>query len=283
MSNTLEKWLFMVYPCWCYSRGILAAVLVFGMALSFQVPVYAQSDEAVSLDSRNLGLTYQNNGNFGKALFYYERALALAPDDPAILNDIGLMHEYLGHNTDAEKSYLKAISLDANFMAAYGNLGFFYSKQRQYALAVKYLNTRVAKGKAGDPWILAAQEELNAIYDKVPALNAQRINHEAAEFSQGLATARERMKQRAAREQSVGFEAAYAQGMKALEAGRFDEAIPSLEAAVGLMPNSGAARHGLKRARYGKQKSDLEAEARLFKEESKSHLVVQALNNAAVQ
>lgn len=262
-------------------KTIGALVLLLLLAVSFQPPAFAQSDESEAIASRQQGFKYQSRGDFKMALFYYQRALALQPDSAATYNDIALMQEYSAANQDAEQNYLKAISLDHLYLPAYANLGNFYAKQGQYAQAARYLRQRVEKGRPDDPWTVKAQEDLDDVCRKVPALKSEQLRLQAEALDGKIVEAKDKMKRSAARNNTLDFEGAYLKGISEYTARRYDTAIESLETAVMLNPRSHFARDALRRAKFAREKSQIEAQAAMMQSEKKSRSVAMTLNSAA--
>ncbi|MBF0387663.1 MAG: tetratricopeptide repeat protein [Candidatus Omnitrophica bacterium] len=258
-------------------------VIVLLLTALFQYPAAAQSDESDAVDSRRQGFAFQEQGDYSKALFYYLRALALQPGNAAICNDAALMQEYVGAVKEAEQGYLKAISLDRDYLPVYANLGMFYSKQGQYVLAAKYLRQRVERGRPEDPWTLQAQEELIKVCKKVPALEAERLRAQAEELDNKIVQAKDKMKRSAERNRSLDFQTAYQSGLDALTSRDFSKAVEALETAVMLNPRSNGAREALRRARFGKEKVLLESQSVVMQMDDKNRSVAKALDSYSSQ
>jgi tetratricopeptide (TPR) repeat protein len=282
MKNTFERSGFIFYPSPRFLR-VIALVVFFLFSVLSRQQVFAQSDESVARESRQRALMCQNNGEFKKALFYYERALALQPGMAALYNDIGLMNEYLGHTKEAEENYLKAISLDYNYLPAYANAGAFYSKLGQYSLAARYLRERVARGRTDDQWTRKAQAELMNVYRQAPGLNAEHLRQEADEFSAEILEARLKLKQSAERNKTMDFEAAYKKGVDAFKARRFNDAVEALETAVALNPRSTGASEALVRARFANDKSYLEHDAMQQRADIRKDSISETLDHVSSQ
>jgi Flp pilus assembly protein TadD len=58
------------------------------------------------------GTVLAKQGNYGSAIPYYERALALAPDQPSLLNNLALAHAMEGHPDRAEPLLRRAAAAD---------------------------------------------------------------------------------------------------------------------------------------------------------------------------
>jgi len=75
----------------------------------------------------------------------------VAPD-PLLSNNIGLCYYKLGRYPEAERAYLEAIELRADYATAMDNLSLVYSKQDRLDLAISYAE-RALRLKPGDPGI----------------------------------------------------------------------------------------------------------------------------------
>jgi tetratricopeptide (TPR) repeat protein len=71
------------------------------------------------------------------ALDYYNAALAKKPNDPRLLNKIGITDLMMQRYKEAKKSFEHAIRSDRVFSDAYNNLGVVYYENRQYRTAIK--------------------------------------------------------------------------------------------------------------------------------------------------
>ncbi|NLE65134.1 MAG: tetratricopeptide repeat protein [Elusimicrobia bacterium] len=252
-------------------RSVLAWSLLVLSASFFMIfpagsPAWAETDAQVAFDLRAQGLAAQERGDLSTALFYFLRAVAITPNDPIIQNDVGSACDQLGQIEDAEKAYRKAIELDKDYLPAYANLGFLYSKLGRHDEAIYYLTQRVARGSPDDRWTLEAQQELERVYDRVPALKRARIQRQAEDLDMVIEEGKRRLEDKARREQAVGFDVAYQKGYEFLDARKYDEAVASFETAVLLDPRSAEARYALKKAKYDKEHAELTEEARMIRE-----------------
>jgi tetratricopeptide (TPR) repeat protein len=284
MKNDLVKARFIGYPYshlqWSYvCRLAFVSILFFAVTILFQTQLLAESDKEVALEYRNRGYALQQKGEYKQAWFYFTRAVALDPENPDLYNDKGLMEEYLGMKDEAEDSYRKALEVDRKYLPATTNLGMLYARQKQYSLAAQYLKQRVDLGQADDPWTLEAQVQLDQIYEMVPSLKMQQVKDQAEVMSREIARAKDDMRRLADKNRKIGFETAYENGMTLLKQKRYDEAIQSLEAATVLDPRSMAARHGLKRAHYDKEKAVQDAQDAIAREENKHWTVQESLDD----
>lgn len=71
------------------------------------------------------------------ALDYFHAALAKAPDNPSIINKIGISQLMLQRYKEAGKTFDQAIKKNRKFAEAYNNLGVVQYERRKYAAAAK--------------------------------------------------------------------------------------------------------------------------------------------------
>lgn len=264
----------MYYPFKLYSfRGtaflLWAVVCVPFFLVTAPSFSFAQSDERVAGEYRSRGLQAQNNGRIKEALFYYQQASALLPDDASLKNDVALMQDNLGQNEEAQENYRQALALDPQYLPVYFNMGRFYAKQGLYPLAAKYLKERISRGSADDPFTLQAQEELETVYNAVPALQAEHLSRQAMVLTDMITEGKKRLQKRVGKDTTTSFEAAYQQGIAAFVDKRFDDAVEALETAVVLNPRSIDARHALQRARLENDRGYLQLESRDYRQRLK--------------
>ncbi|HUO27262.1 MAG TPA: tetratricopeptide repeat protein [Candidatus Aquilonibacter sp.] len=79
------------------------------------------------------------------ALDYYDAALAKKPEDPRLLNKIGITELMMQRYREAKKSFERAIRADREFADAYNNLGVVFYEARKYRSAVKQYRHAIAK------------------------------------------------------------------------------------------------------------------------------------------
>ena len=73
--------------------------------------------------ARNLGLAYADDGQWSRALQAYNKGLAFAPHDAALLTDAGLAWERTGDHGKAVESYRAALRANGDFGRAHNYLG----------------------------------------------------------------------------------------------------------------------------------------------------------------
>lgn len=72
---------------------------------------------------RNLGRLLLKEGKLPEVAECFERAVALAPNDPGARNDLGEAYRRLNRLEEARASFLKALELRSDYAAARYNLG----------------------------------------------------------------------------------------------------------------------------------------------------------------
>ncbi len=71
----------------------------------------------------NMSIILRKQKKYDDALAALLTAQTLAPEDPNLLNELGVVNRYLGQFADAKSNYQSAISIDVNFAKAHYNLG----------------------------------------------------------------------------------------------------------------------------------------------------------------
>lgn len=81
--------------------------------------------------------------DYSSALKHFEDALEKKPNDPNILNNIGLCYAKLADSIKAEEYYLKALSIDSKLVQTYINLSETYYLNKRIAEAINILENAV--------------------------------------------------------------------------------------------------------------------------------------------
>lgn len=128
-------------------------------------------------------------GNEGAALFqaeryaeaadYYERAIALSPEDPRKLISLAAVYAELGNLNDAEKLLRKAIAIAPDFVSAYRNLGIVLMKGDKLDQALDTLHQGLEHA-AGDDSLYQVMGQAQLMKKDVPAA--------VASFGRAIAT-----------------------------------------------------------------------------------------------
>jgi type IV pilus assembly protein PilF len=118
------------------SISILFALLLLvpGCALN-------QAAKNKSLYHYQMGQSFYAENNFTGALQEFSEAEKLTPEDPSLLNDLGLAYFRKGRYDLAEVKYLKAIGLKPDFSEARNNLGVNYLEMKRWDDAIGQFKT----------------------------------------------------------------------------------------------------------------------------------------------
>ncbi len=85
----------------------------------------------------NVGAEYMREGNYEKALEKLDRARAIDPGYYGTYNIYGLLYQRMGQNADAERNFRKALGLASNDPAVLNNFGQFLCNTERAAEAEK--------------------------------------------------------------------------------------------------------------------------------------------------
>ena len=127
-------------------------------------PVCNRKDETF-VAYYNLGMIYANLKDYEKALFYYNKALALNPYFPSVYNNMASLMEEQGKHELAHKYLVKGIKLNLYNPELFVNLGLDYLKEGQPDRAIFWLKKaenekRIAYNVAFDLGIAYKQKGL---------------------------------------------------------------------------------------------------------------------------
>lgn len=82
-------------------------------------------------------------GDYKAAIKDFEEANAETPNNPSILNNLGLCYANLADNERAEAYYLEALKLDSKLVQTYVNLSDIYYKEKKIIDGINLLETAV--------------------------------------------------------------------------------------------------------------------------------------------
>lgn len=74
----------------------------------------------------NLGIIFQQMGEFEKAEASYKKSVELKPDNTVVYNRLGMLYREMGQFDKSELAYLNALKYDSSYAEAYVNLGILY-------------------------------------------------------------------------------------------------------------------------------------------------------------
>jgi predicted O-linked N-acetylglucosamine transferase (SPINDLY family) len=121
-----------------------------------------------AMNYNNLGVCYEKLGDLQKAQQYYQQALEHDPNCPAALNNLATSLKSKGQLSQAEQYYLKAIQLQPGFADAMNNLATVYQRQGKASLAHQFYqqaltaNPNLNSAKCGFLLNLNYQKNLSA-------------------------------------------------------------------------------------------------------------------------
>ena len=114
----------------------------------------------------NLAIIHAHNGNLDAARLSVDAALAIDPDNPAALNQSGMLFRKTGRFDDAEAAYLKAVTASPDYALAHYNLGVLNELyfQRLDAALQHFERYREIVGEDGqvDKWITDLRRRVGA-------------------------------------------------------------------------------------------------------------------------
>ena len=99
----------------------------------------------------NLGVALYQLGRFGEAQQQFEKALSVNPDDAATTYLLGATYLQSGDQQKAEELFKKALEIDATLPEAHFGLGTLYAMQNKKDAAIKEFETFLAGPPAQDP------------------------------------------------------------------------------------------------------------------------------------
>lgn len=114
-----------------HRRRALATGLFLALAVSISGCSSAPSKEAAgAADQKAYGAKMAQRGFWREALFRFERASKLAPDDAEILNNLAVASEAVGETARALAAYKRALELrpgDAKIKRNYARFAEYYT------------------------------------------------------------------------------------------------------------------------------------------------------------
>ena len=90
---------------------------------SFRLELSGGDGPRMAGDGFALGVAAQRRGEHDVAVHYYREALAAAPDDPQIHNNLGTAYRALGRTEQALAAFEAAVAVDPSYAPAWSNLG----------------------------------------------------------------------------------------------------------------------------------------------------------------
>jgi Flp pilus assembly protein TadD len=116
-----------------YFRIIFKILLIFtifiGCATTEEIK---ETDPEVLL---NQGIAFGKEGQYDRAIAYFNKALDINPRDAETYYNRGVAHDELGQYDKAIADYTKAIEINPNLAEAYNNRGIAHYEKGKYDMA----------------------------------------------------------------------------------------------------------------------------------------------------
>ena len=217
-------------------------LIIFLSVITFQNNVFADAKKQQSAEEiRVEAFAEQQKGNLKSALSLYTKSLQLKPNQPQVLNDMGVVFEQMGLLNEAEFQYLEAIKVNPHYLPAYMNLAYFYQKKGDTVKALEYFQKRVGLGRSDDLWTLKAKEEIDKIYEGLlkvegPFKREQKkvVQIQAEHLAQELVAKARKESQ----ERFLKSEEYFIRGQKLSALKKYKEAIKEYDRALVLLPDN---------------------------------------------
>lgn len=134
--------------------------------------------------ANRLGIFYYQKKNYTQALDYYKQAIQLSPDDAVLYENLGLCYEDSGQWDEAKKAYETAAEISPN-STSYNRLGVFYFNRDQYEKALEFY-LKALEFDAEDSVIY---ENIGLAYQSLGRLQEAEQNYNTAINKNGRAEA----------------------------------------------------------------------------------------------
>jgi Flp pilus assembly protein TadD len=118
------------------------------------------------LDYLSEALALERQGDYEAALTSYRLALRDRPNDPRILQNMGIVFSRTGRIEEAIRSYRLALDLDPRLSGAHYGLAFLVLKKGEKAVAEDHLRAFLAhppKGADAERWVRHARQTLERL------------------------------------------------------------------------------------------------------------------------
>ena len=146
----LEDYSHFLYDYAFYAK----AVFTYSRLISLEESIYGLEHQETATSYSNIGVVYNNQGDYDKALEYHFKALAirekvLGPEHPSTAtsySNIGLVYDHQGDYDKALEYYFKALVIWEKVLgpehpdtaSSYNNIGAVYYNQGDYDKALEY-------------------------------------------------------------------------------------------------------------------------------------------------
>ena len=117
-----------------HRRRAIATGLVLALVATLSACASTPEDAVNAADQKTYGARMAERGFWREALFRFERAAKLAPDDPEILNNLAVASEAVGETAKALAAYKRALELrpdDAKIKRNYARFAEYYTSMQR--------------------------------------------------------------------------------------------------------------------------------------------------------
>lgn len=221
------KWLLLVILGWHIS---VYGIITFGRNKLYNNHLLMWQDAVSKYPDNtrawaNLGLAYQDKGEYLKALQKYEKVLEIDPEYMEVYNNIGNIYLALEKYEKAEKAYRKARGSKSGLTEAYYNLGILYRGQKKYDMAIQNFRNAIKF----NPYCMPAYHALGATFLMLKEYEKAQKMFKSA----------------------IAVDSNYAQGYNALgviwkELGNYDSAIQCFKKALLIDPGFSLAQKNMR-------------------------------------
>ncbi|MBF0445156.1 MAG: tetratricopeptide repeat protein, partial [Magnetococcales bacterium] len=127
----------------------------------------------------NIGVVFQEQSKFAKAVLSYEKAIAIKPDYAQAHNNLGAVLHMQGYIDKAIACFNTAISLKPDYAQAYYNLAFACQEQGQFNKAISCYQ----KALAINPDYVKAHSSLIFCLDLISDINTEQSKKEREKWA----------------------------------------------------------------------------------------------------
>lgn len=154
--------------------AIISIVLIISLSIATRTQVSYWKDSSTLFEHAldvtqnnflihyNLATTLEDNGDFDKAIYHYEKTIEIDPNHLDARNNMGSVLASQGKMEEALKQFNTIISIDPKFYKAYYNIGLVMVLDNNTIEAIKYFKKTLQL----NPKYLPARNYLVAIFDQ---------------------------------------------------------------------------------------------------------------------
>lgn len=163
-----------IYPDWPVAHYYLGRHYIekkeYDRALDEFVNIRVDSPSDISDVSKLIGIVYREKGNYGEAEKYFQKAIAISPDNKGGYTSLATIYRLTGRSKEAIDLYKKAIEIDPNFPLAHNQIGMTYLELGDTLSAFKHLKKAIELEPLSIVFRLSLAEAYEKTDDKASAL-----------------------------------------------------------------------------------------------------------------